>query len=773
MKKLLRIARIELNMLFYSPIAWILIVIFLAFTGMGFIDHLEDWLKGQQSGFYIFQQNWSLTALVFDFYTLKANAYLFIPLITMGLISREVSSGTIKLLYSSPLKVRDVVLGKFAAMLVFNVIMVLGVAVYLLFGSLIIQSTDMGLLASRMLGLFLLLNTYSAIGLFMSCLTSYQVVAAIGTVAVFAFFNFIGNIGQDIDFIRDVTYYLSIPDKTLNLFDGLIMSNDVFYFIIIIVLFLFFSFFRLQAGRQSRSVRLQIIRYTGATILAVSIIYILSLPALKMYVDATATGTQTLTATTRGLLAQMGDEPLEINSFVNLLDDTYGRCEPARRHDYDQWNWHWNRYLRFKRNISFTYTYFYDSVLTSPKIYKDYPGKTLKEIAQQFAKARKLNFNNIRSPEEIHRIVDPRPELNRYFLQLRYKDRTVNIRTYDDMDMFPYEQQIATSFKMLLTDKVPKFAVLTGEYERDLFKDDAAAYGFLSKITERYSLLNQGIRVDSVNLHNRDLPADIDGLVIGDPRADFDPIVRTRIQQFIDKGGNLLIAGDLKKQVIINPFIRQFGVQMNEGMLMQTYKANPRSHNDFPPDIIIPNLTPDAVTLHMSLRDLLKDSNVVSMVGATGLTWQQGGAWDIHPLLVTDPRWSWQRKTMAVLDSATIPFSAADGDQRLSFATALRLTRKVNGREQRIVITSDADWLSNTNNGGIWFPVNGNFSIAAFSWLDYGVFPPDVVHDPTNDHRILHLKVADLKTVRLFFIGIIPGLVMLLGSILLIRRKRK
>lgn len=65
---------------------------------------------------------------------------------------------------------------------------------------------------------------YAAIGLFMSTLTSYQVVAAVGTLAVLAALNYIENVGQDIPFVRDITYWLSISGRADTFFKGMICS---------------------------------------------------------------------------------------------------------------------------------------------------------------------------------------------------------------------------------------------------------------------------------------------------------------------------------------------------------------------------------------------------------------------------------------------------------------------------------------------------------------------------------------------------------------------
>ena len=76
------------------------------------------------------------------------------------------------------------------------------------YGSFSIVNFDWPPVLVALLGLYLLICAYSAIGLFMSSLTNYQVVAALGTLAVLAVLQFIGTFGQEYDFVREITYCL-------------------------------------------------------------------------------------------------------------------------------------------------------------------------------------------------------------------------------------------------------------------------------------------------------------------------------------------------------------------------------------------------------------------------------------------------------------------------------------------------------------------------------------------------------------------------------------
>ncbi|MBS1602164.1 MAG: ABC transporter permease subunit, partial [Bacteroidetes bacterium] len=209
MKTTLKIARTELALLFYSPIAWFLLVAFLFQCGFAYIGAIEGFLTQQEMGGRSLRYLSFITSKAFGppygiLPNLVSKLYLYLPLLTMGLMSRETSSGTIKLLYSSPIKVREIVLGKFIAMMAYNFALVRVLGVVVCCGLLNIRSADAGLLLTGLFGIYLLLCTYAAIGLFMSCLTSYQVVAALSTLVLLAAFSYVGNLWQDRDFFRDL-----------------------------------------------------------------------------------------------------------------------------------------------------------------------------------------------------------------------------------------------------------------------------------------------------------------------------------------------------------------------------------------------------------------------------------------------------------------------------------------------------------------------------------------------------------------------------------------
>lgn len=106
MKTIWKIAKAELNTLFCSPIAWLILIIFAFQAGLTFSDLISDQLRYLALNYRPYNLTSALLLGYSGVYSsMQDNLYLYIPLLTMGLMSKEYSSGSIKLLYSSPLPI--------------------------------------------------------------------------------------------------------------------------------------------------------------------------------------------------------------------------------------------------------------------------------------------------------------------------------------------------------------------------------------------------------------------------------------------------------------------------------------------------------------------------------------------------------------------------------------------------------------------------------------------------------------------------------------------
>ncbi len=222
MKVIYSIAKNEFRYLFYSPIAWFVLLVFMVQCGYFYAESIyqiasaqEIYLKNSPS-FKGFKDPITLTTFIEGrfFPNIMQNLFLFLPILTMGLISRESNSGTSALLFSSPVSIRRIVLGKYLGIMLYNLLLVLVAAIFVVAGMLTIKEVDYGLLLSALLSFYLLVCAYSAIGLFMSSLSSYQVVSAMATFSAIFILSRIGGLWQRYDLVR--TSPGSFPCKTVH-----------------------------------------------------------------------------------------------------------------------------------------------------------------------------------------------------------------------------------------------------------------------------------------------------------------------------------------------------------------------------------------------------------------------------------------------------------------------------------------------------------------------------------------------------------------------------
>ena len=104
---------------------------------------------------------------------------------------------------------------------------------------------------------------------------------------------------------------------------------------------------------------------------------------------------------------------------------------------------------------------------------------------------------------------------------------------------------------------------------------------------------------------------------------------------------------------------------------------------------------------------------------------------------------------------------------------ALALTRQINGKQQRIIISGDADFMGNAELRR-YEPKTGNFyfSTALFNWLDYGQFPINTSRPDGKDNRVT-VSTDRVAFLKLVYVWLLPGLILIFATIFLIRRERK
>ena len=246
---ILHIALRELRSLFLSPLAWVImggLQIILAWKFLGFIEFFYT----LQSDLVNIKNAPGVTDLIvaplFDFS--KILLLMIAPLITMRLLSEEKQNGTLHLLLSSPISMTQIVLGKYLGALLFFTLLIIQISLMPL--SLIVATDlDMGKFAAGMLGQFLNVAAFTALGLYMSSLSKQAVTAAASTYGLLIMFWII-NIASTGDTTDSNFFnYISMTHHSLQMLRGIVYSSDLAYFVLFSLGFILLSIRQLDAQR--------------------------------------------------------------------------------------------------------------------------------------------------------------------------------------------------------------------------------------------------------------------------------------------------------------------------------------------------------------------------------------------------------------------------------------------------------------------------------------------------------------------------------------------
>ncbi|MCL2725549.1 MAG: ABC transporter permease [Polyangiaceae bacterium] len=237
----------ELFAFFVTPLAWVLITVFLLVQGMHFfliVDHFASAgaASGDQTPLQAFFGNTVLLYLVL---------FLLVPPMTMRLFAEERRSGTIESLMTAPVSSAAVVLAKYAAVFTTYVAMWTPTVLYLV----ILRRTgeiDRGVAASSYLGVLLVGAGYLSLGLLMSAMTKSQFLALVLT-AMLILSLFILGVGEfiarDGTLMHDVCAHVSVWAHMNDFASGIVDSRHLVFYGSLIVLPLFVTVRAVDAWR--------------------------------------------------------------------------------------------------------------------------------------------------------------------------------------------------------------------------------------------------------------------------------------------------------------------------------------------------------------------------------------------------------------------------------------------------------------------------------------------------------------------------------------------
>lgn len=216
MSAALAITKRELRTYFNSPVAYIVITVFMLMAGYLFFNTLFIEKQAEMRGYF------GLAPMLFTF---------IIPAITMRLLAEEKGSGTLELLITMPVRDWEVVVGKFLAAMGLLAIL-LGLTLVYAFSLSTIGPIDKGPTYGGYFGLFLMGGAYVAIGVMASAFTKNQIVAFILAFAISFGLYLFGRIVQIVPpSLQPVISFLSIDGHFESISRGVIDTRDVIYYL--------------------------------------------------------------------------------------------------------------------------------------------------------------------------------------------------------------------------------------------------------------------------------------------------------------------------------------------------------------------------------------------------------------------------------------------------------------------------------------------------------------------------------------------------------------
>ncbi|MBC7387132.1 MAG: ABC transporter permease subunit [Cryobacterium sp.] len=238
------IARRDFRSYFNTPVAYIILALFLAIMGYMFFNMLA-YFNEQAMNYQTYNMGKAMSiseGVIRPLYgNMNVILLFFTPAITMRLFAEERKNQTIQLLMTAPVSLTDIVCGKFLSAVLFVAVMLGATLIYpavvMIFGN-----PDVGTIATSLLGTFFLTCCLLATGILFSAMTENQIVAVFLTICVNFLLWIISWSAYSAGPVwSDVLMHLSLINHFMPFSQGIISTPDVIYFISFIFLGLFLT----------------------------------------------------------------------------------------------------------------------------------------------------------------------------------------------------------------------------------------------------------------------------------------------------------------------------------------------------------------------------------------------------------------------------------------------------------------------------------------------------------------------------------------------------
>ncbi|MCD8216560.1 MAG: Gldg family protein [Clostridiales bacterium] len=509
----------ELKSYFTSVLGWVFLAAFF------FVFNLYFWAYSLNMGYPYLS------------YTISSSVFIclvIIPILTMRSMAEDRRTKTDQLLYTAPVSVPKVILGKFFAMVIVFSIAIGTICLCPLimnrFGTVPYGESYAAILGIWLFGLLAI-----SIGLFLSAVTESQVIAAVLSFGVlflcYMMSSIVSLISSTENLLTKILSCLAITEPMDNFLSGVLDVTGIIYYISGTALFLFFTCQLVQKHRwsvSSKKIRRGVFNSTfvviGAAIVVVVNVLAAQLPEGVKNVDVTNQKLYTLTDDTCTFLDALDED---VTIYVLEAEDSADTVVTKTLKHYEEYSNH--------------ITVEYVDPTVSPNFYTTYTDTAPTEgslIVAGEAYSKVIDYDDI------------------YEYTIDYSTYTQSISAYDG------EGQITSALSYVTSGDMQTVYTITGHGETDMD----------SSFTEALEKMN--LSVESMTLLTEDeVPEDAAALIINGPTSDFSEDDVQKVIDYLAAGGKALITtsyeatGDMTN---FDSILAEYGVGVTQGVVMES-----------------------------------------------------------------------------------------------------------------------------------------------------------------------------------------------------------
>lgn len=501
------------------------------------------------AGFYFVAQN-VINAYPYISYSVSSVFIILIfliPLLTMRAFSEEKKQKTDQLLLTAPVRLVDIVLGKFMAL---AIMMLIATAIFGIFtlimsfyGSIPVVQSLLALLCLLLFGLLII-----SIGLFISTLTEHQFISALISYGFFIFMLLVPSLVYSfVDSTKPLAKVVSFFDYYQSfdfLLGGILNLNDIIKILSFIFVFLILTYY--SFGKNSLSINFvgvkKFVWDKFTTLIIILLVVGINIgcsyiPLSYMEFDFTETRMYTISDKTKDLLENLNEDI----TIYWLADEN--NCDATIQR-------YLNQYDKKSKHIDLQYK----PMKKYPMFYAEYTDTAPSDNSIIVVKG------------DDYRVLD---------YEILYTHTTsIDYSTYQTVDNITgvdVEGQVTAAISGLLNGDTYTIYLTEGHGEFEIY----------TALTDK--LKKAGYHVDTISLLKDSIPENCVTLIVNGPETDFTEEEIYKIEDYIDKGGNVILmaAIDINNTDNYDKLMEDYGVSITDGTVLEDEPYNTYNNENY------------------------------------------------------------------------------------------------------------------------------------------------------------------------------------------------